>query len=172
MNTTTAKPTRGRPALVTENPIAPFVPFLAGTLSAHRGDSTGRYGWFDDIVSGSIATAVGSSNGTFNVSPSKILAAMYGPTISTAEVVSEIVSERAAQRIAKAARHAIHGVDSYLARHPDVKAALIADIEAEANAWKAPAKTLAPVPDHIEAMRKAGDYLAYGRALREFRLNS
>lgn len=166
------KATRGRPALVTENRIIHFIPFLVGTLSTHKGDSTGRYGWFDDIVTGSIATTVGRSNGTLNVSPSKVLAAMYGPTISTATMTSEIVSERAASRIAKAARHAIHGVDSYLTRHPDVTATLIADIDAEASAWANPAKTLAPVPDHIEAMRKAGNYLAYGLALREFRLNS
>jgi hypothetical protein len=80
--------------------------------------------WLDSIIYGSTATAAGVSAGKLNVRPGSVIAAMHLKDISTAAVKTPMISERTAQAVAKAARHAIHGVSSYLDRYPAIKAKL------------------------------------------------
>lgn len=135
--TPTAKLSRaGRPSLITINPISRLMPFLT-SVCACSGDTAGSPEWFDDIVTGSIATAAGTSktSGRFNVSPAKVKAAMHCSTISVAALQVPTMSTRAAQLLAKATRHAVHGVSSYLDRHPEIRARLIAEVNAEDATW-------------------------------------
>lgn len=112
---------RGRPELITPNPVASYMHLL----------SYDRPHWVDSIVYGSVATGAGSSNGKFNVSPKSIIGALHLRTISTDAVKTADMSLRTAQTIAKAARHAAHGIDSYLARHPEIKERLALELASE-----------------------------------------
>jgi len=110
----TATSQRGRPKRSTANPVVHHVRLL----------SFERPPWLDSIIYGSTVTAAGVSAGKLNVRPASVIAAMHLTNLSTAAVKTPTVSERAAQTIAKAARHAIHGVASYLDRYPMTKAKL------------------------------------------------
>lgn len=119
-NSTTEKPDgprRGRPSLATKNPAALIIPVL----------SINRPQWLDDIIYGSTATAVGSNNGQLRVRSGDVLIALYRDIISVEKVRQPGMSARTAQEIAKAARHAAHGVESYLDRHSALKVRLIAE---------------------------------------------
>lgn len=109
-----AGPRRGRPELNTPNPVASVMPLL----------SFGRPQWVDDIVYGSVATAAGSSKGRLNVKPGCVLAALHLASVSTGAVKTADMSIRAAQTIAKTARHAAHGIVFYLERHPAIRTRL------------------------------------------------
>jgi hypothetical protein len=102
---------RGRPELKTPNPVASYMRLL----------SFDRPQWVDDIVYGATATGAGSSKGKLNAQPRFILATLHLETISAGAMKTADMSIRAAQTIAKAARHAAHGIDCYLARHPKIK---------------------------------------------------
>lgn len=117
----TANPKRGRPKLSTPNPVASYMHLL----------SYDRPHWVDSIVYGSVATGAGSSNGKLNVSPKSVIGALHLRTISTDAVKTADMSLRTAQTIAKAARHAAHGIDSYLARHPEIKGRLALELASE-----------------------------------------
>lgn len=106
---------RGRPELNTTNPIASLMPLL----------SFNRPQWVDDIVYGSVATAGGVSKGKLNVKPRCVLAALHLADVSAGAVRTADMSLRTAQTIAKAARHAAHGIDFYLDRHPVIRARLM-----------------------------------------------
>lgn len=112
---------RGRPKAVVLNPIAP----LMMVLDVHR------FQWMDDIVFGSTLTSAGT-NPTSN-KPNCSIAAVYSalrmPVISAHNVMNEGDSTRKCQYIVKAARHAIHGICSYLLNHP----ALLAQLHDELN---------------------------------------
>ncbi|WP_141228781.1 hypothetical protein [Pseudomonas lundensis] len=117
----TANSKRGRPELSTPNPVASYMHLL----------SYNRPHWLDSIVYGSVATGAGSSNGKLNVSPKSVIGALHLRTISTGALKTPEMSLRTAQTIAKAARHAAHGIDSYLARHPEIKERLALELASE-----------------------------------------
>lgn len=112
---------RGRPELNTLNPIVSYMPLLC-----HQ-----RPNWVDAIVYVSTATGAGSSSGKLNVQPRAVLAALYLKTISTNAVKTADISLRTAQTIAKAARHAAHGIGCYLDRHPMTKAQMDLELSYE-----------------------------------------
>lgn len=122
----TTKQGRGRPKTVFMNPAAAFMPFLT---------VPDPLPWVDDIIHGSILTSAGRSNGKINVKARAVIGALFLSDISADACVTSEHTLRSAQRIAKAARHAAHGIASYVDRHPKLKAELEATIEAEALFW-------------------------------------
>lgn len=105
---------RGRPELSTINPVVSVMPFL----------SFDRPQWVDDIVYGSVATGAGVSRGRLNIRPGCVLAALHLEVVSAGAIKTVDMSVRSAQTIAKAARHAAHGIAFYLDRHPTIRARL------------------------------------------------
>lgn len=128
--------TAGRPPRSTPNPNhSIMIALSAANLDPGSCSPIGFPEWFLDIVTGSISTAAGSSGGKFNVSPRAVQAALYLPVISVEAIKAPAMSLRTAQTIAKAARHAAHGVHSYLARNPKLLARLIAESKLEQELW-------------------------------------
>lgn len=115
------KTRRGRPALSTENPIVSLMPLL----------SLDNPSWFDDILRGSIASSAGTHKGQLNVRVSDVKAALYLGRISVAAVKRPDMEDRTARSIAQAARHAAHGIDLYLNRHPYIRARLVEEAKLE-----------------------------------------
>lgn len=114
---------RGRPKTVFTNPVAAFMPFLT---------VPDPLPWVDDIIHGSILTSAGRSNGKINVKTRAVIGALFLPEISADACMSSEYTLRTAQRIAKAARHAAHGIASYVERHPALKAELEAELVVDA----------------------------------------
>lgn len=112
-------PRRGRPSLRTENPLVNLIPLL----------SLDRPRWFEDIVYGSIASSVSSSQGRLNVRRGQVIAALHLRTLSVAALGQQENSSRGLQAVAQAARHCLRGVEHYLHRHPQVRARLEAEID-------------------------------------------
>lgn len=77
-------------------------------------------GWLDDIVTGSIATSASSSKGRLNVRSSAVYAALFLDVVTAAAVKRGEMSERTSQAVAQSARHAVRGIDHYLAMNPEV----------------------------------------------------
>ena len=84
--------------------------------------------WVDDIITGSIITSAGVSNGKINVKLRAVIGALFLSEITAEACKTDEITLRTAQRIAKAARHAAHGIASYVERHPAIKAEI--DVEA------------------------------------------
>lgn len=116
-----SKSRRGRPPVALENPVSSFVPLLHWE----------RQSWFDDIVRGSIASSVGESKGQLNIRVSEVCAALHLKVISVAAIKRPNMSDRTAQSIAQATRHAARGIFHYLFRHPQVQARLVEEYEQE-----------------------------------------
>jgi len=114
---------RGRPKTVFKNPAAAFMPFLT---------VPDPLPWVDDIIHGSILTSAGRSNGKINVKTRAVIGALFLSEISADACMTSEHTLRTAQRIAKAARHAAHGIASYVERHPALKAELEAELAIEA----------------------------------------
>ena len=143
---TVAKQGRGRPKTIFKNPAAAFMPFViahAVDPLACPDDEDGdpdeaddshiaARSWVDDIIHGSILTSAGRSNGKINVKARTVIAALFLSEISVKACQTEEVALRTAQRIAKAARHAAHGIASYVERHPKLKTEIEASIKKEA----------------------------------------
>ncbi|MBH3426507.1 hypothetical protein [Pseudomonas alkylphenolica] len=117
---------RGRPKTIFKNPAVAFMPFLV---------IPDPLPWVADIIHGSICTSAGTSNGKINVKARAVIGALFLSEISAEACQTSEYTLRTAQRIAKAARHAAHGIASYVERHPKLKAELDATIEAEALFW-------------------------------------
>ena len=117
------KATRGRPKTIFQNPAAAFMPFLT---------VPDPLPWVDDIIHGSILTSAGRSNGKINVKARAVIGALFLSEISAEACQTSEYTLRTAQRIAKAARHAAHGIASYVDRHPKLKAELEAELAVEA----------------------------------------
>jgi hypothetical protein len=156
-----------------------------------------RLGWVDDYVFGACATAAGVSNGKLNVSPSHVLRACLLDDISVAVVKKVIrleglrtMSDRQARTVCQCARFAIGGMELYLERNPAVRQALQFEVdfansyhEDNADILKvvggdeppapvvltAPVQAARAIPQRIAELYNAGEYLAYGEALRTFR---
>jgi len=120
------KATRGRPKTTYANPAAAYMPFLT---------VPDPLPWVDDIIHGSILTSAGRSNGKINVKTRAVIGALFLSEISAESCQTSEYTLRTAQRIAKAARHAAHGIASYVDRHPKIKAELEAEIGVEALFW-------------------------------------
>lgn len=116
---------RGRPKTLFTNPAATFMPFLATPQLPS---------WADDIITGSIYTSAGTNttSGKVNVKSRSVVAALFLSEISAESCQTSEYTLRTAQRIAKAARHAAHGIASYIERHPALKAELEAELAVEA----------------------------------------
>ncbi len=116
---------RGRPKTVFPNPVAAFMPLLATPQLPN---------WADDIITGSIYTSAGTNatSGKVNVKSRSVVAALFLSEISAEFCQTSEYTLRTAQRIAKAARHAAHGIASYVERHPKIKAELAAEFAVEA----------------------------------------
>lgn len=119
--TPSTTPKKGRPKTITHNPIADYMPLL------HMNGCS----WVDDIVFGSVLTSVGSSNGKANCSIATVYACLYLEHLSTVTVKGQGDSKRKAEYVVKAARHAAHGIYSYLIRHPKLFASLQAEADIE-----------------------------------------
>lgn len=117
------KATRGRPKTTYPNPVAAFMPYLA---------VPDPLPWVGDIIHGSILTSAGVSNGKINVKTRAVIGALFLKEITAEACVTSEHTLRTAQRIAKAARHAAHGIASYVERHPTLKAELEAELAVEA----------------------------------------
>lgn len=117
------KATRGRPKTIFNNPSAAFMQFLT---------VPDPLPWVDDIIHGSILTSAGRSNGKINVKARAVIGALFLSEISAEACQTSEYTLRTAQRIAKAARHAAHGIASYVDRHPKLKAELEAELAVEA----------------------------------------
>ena len=117
------KATRGRPKTIFNNPAAAFMPFLT---------VPDPLPWVDDIIHGSILTSAGRSNGKINVKTRAVIGALFLSEISADSCMTSEHTLRTAQRIAKAARHAAHGIASYVERHPVLKAELEVELAIEA----------------------------------------
>lgn len=137
------KKSRGRPKTILKNLAAAFMPFLVGPFveqltctgdnqDEEDDDPTAAQAWVDDIIHGSILTSAKTSNGKINVKARAVIHALFLSEISAEACQTCEYTLRTAQRIAKAARHAAHGISSYVERHPKLKAELVASIEAEA----------------------------------------
>ena len=118
-----AKQGGGRPKTVFKNPAAAFMPFLT---------VPDPLPWVDDIIRGSILTSAGRSNGKINVKTRAVIGALFLSEISADACLTSEHTLRTAQRIAKAARHAAHGIASYVERNPKLKAELEAVLAIEA----------------------------------------
>ncbi|WP_346395485.1 hypothetical protein [Pseudomonas syringae] len=110
---------RGRPKTSYVNPVAAYMYLLA---------VPDPLPWIDDIVTGSIITSAGVTNGKINVKARAVIGALFLSEITAEACKTSEISLRTAQRIAKAARHAAHGIASYVERHPRIKAEI--DVEA------------------------------------------
>lgn len=119
------KKSRGRPKTQFANPAAAYMPFIATPHLRH---------WASDIIAGSIYTSAGTNtnSGKVNVNSGAVVAALFLSEISAESCQSGEYTLRTAQRIAKAARHAAHGIASYVERQPKIKAELEAELAVEA----------------------------------------
>ena len=110
-----AKAGRGRPKTSFANPVAAYMYLLA---------VPNLLPWVDHIITGSIITSAGVTNGKTNVKARAVIGALFATEITAEVCKTSEISLRTAQRIAKAARHAAHGIASYVERHPSIKAEL------------------------------------------------
>lgn len=137
--------------------------------------------WMDDIVMGACYTSVGISKGKLNANPALVKAALFMPLISTATCLNiyslDSISERTAQRVAKAARFALGGIRMYIENMPEddimnvswkIEKEFRADYYAhrESKYYSAPK---APLPSEISNLKEEGKYEEYGVAVRAFR---
>lgn len=106
-------PRRGRPANHFINPVADFMRYVEFT-------EHGEPSWVGDIIYGSIATAIGSASGKLRARVSDVRHAVSLPVISAEAVRGPYMSLRTAQGVAKAARHAAHGIHHFLLRRPEL----------------------------------------------------
>ena len=162
----------GRKATITENHL---VGFIRHTCS---NSLSGMPMWMEDIVMGACYTSVGVSKGKLNANPSLVKAAIFSPYISTSScqnIYEAEISERTAQRVAKAARFALGGIDLYLSRKTEEVLWMKKDywmerqfVEDYYNGIKSPlySKPSTPVPDNILQLYYQKQYVEYARQLQ------
>lgn len=121
-----ANSVRGRPKTSFANPVAAYMYLLA---------VPDLLPWVEHIITGSIITSAGVTNGKINVKARAVIGALFAAEITAEVCKTSEISLRTAQRIAKAARHAAHGIAFYVERHPSIKAEL--DSEALFRAFPA-----------------------------------
>ncbi|UVM63082.1 hypothetical protein [Pseudomonas sp. B21-010] len=156
----------GRKPVSTVNPIA----HIAGELLFDNP------AWLSSIIFGSCLTAAGQSQNVCNVSMRDVRGTLLLKEFTVQAVMTTGIAKRQAERVIKAVRHAAHGIHGYLLRRPKLLRRYEDNYDCRLESKLAyshvalvPYKPLREVPEHIDAMRLAGDYLAYGEALRAFR---
>lgn len=163
----TLKRKRGRPRIVTVNPVSVILPSLLAEKK--------RPEWLVDILFGSTLTAVGQSRNVSNVSMKDVRAALWLPTFETEPLQKLGYEKRQSERVIKAARFVANGIIKYLERsQPKTLERLSADAEVEVSQsyYTTRLETYRPlkqVPDEILELYRQGDYYGYGKALRDFR---
>lgn len=115
---------RGRPKTAFVNSVAAYMHMLVIPESLP---------WLEDIIDGSIITSAGVTNGKINVKARAIVSALFLSEITAGACQRHDISLRSAQRIAKAGRHAAHGIFSYIERHPEIKLWLEVEMKAESE---------------------------------------
>ncbi|WP_146017997.1 MULTISPECIES: hypothetical protein [Pseudomonas] len=157
----------GRKPVSTVNPIAHIASELLFANPA----------WLSGIIFGSCLTAAGQSQNVCNVSMQDVRNTLLLKDFTVLAVRATGVAKRQAERIIKAARHAAHGIHCYLLQRPKLLRRYEDNYDCKLESKLAyshvalvPYKPLQEVPEHITALRLAGDYLAYGEALRAFRM--
>lgn len=160
-------PSRGRKPVVSGNPVTHIIAQLSFPGC--------RPLWFDEIVFGSCLNSAGQSGNVCNVSMDEVVGALHLHTFEVQPLLDAGMAKRKAQRVIAAARHAAHGLFTYLIRRPELLERYEEEARIEAklaysHVALVPYTPLKEVPRHIEELREAGDYLAYGEALRAFRL--
>ncbi len=167
----------GRPTKVTLNPNHDYIRHL------YDYSIRGLPPWMDDIIMGACYTSAGISRGKLNVNPALVKAAVFLPMISTDSCLNiyslEPISMRTAQRVAKAARFALEGIQMYIERQREDEVMKVSwQIEKEfltsyytgrvSKYYSLPTQEL---PYEITQLREQGKYLEYGVAVRDFRLD-
>lgn len=162
----------GRKATITENHL---VGFIRHTCS---NSLSGMPMWMEDIVMGACYTSMGVSNGKLNANPSLVKASLFSPYISTAaclNIYEANISERTAQRVAKAARFALGGIDLFLSRETKEVLKMKKDYWMEkqfvedyysGRQSKLYSKPQPPIPKDILSLYVDGKYLEYARQLQ------
>jgi hypothetical protein len=140
--------------------------------------------WMDDIIMGACYTSAGISKGKLNVNPALVKAAIFLPAISTDSCLNiyslEPISLRTAQRVAKAARFALEGIEMYIQRQREDEVMKVSwQMEKEflssyytGKESKYYSPSAQKLPYEITKLREQGKYLEYGNAVREFRLSN
>ncbi|EJM25760.1 hypothetical protein [Pseudomonas sp. GM25] len=131
--------------------------------------------WLDNIIFGSCLRAAGQSQNVCNVAMNEVVGTLYLHEFKVETLVTQGTSLRKAQRIIKAARHASHGINNYLRRRPKLLKLYEDAAAVEATVAYSPDHLESyphpqEAPQHIKSMYDDRDYLAYGKALRAFRL--
>ena len=162
----------GRKASITENHL---VGFIRHTCS---NSLSGMPMWMEDIVMGACYTSMGVSNGKLNANPSLVKAALFSPYISTSScqnIYEATISESTAQRVAKAARFALNGIDKYLSRTTEEVLKMKKDYWMErqfvedyysGRESKLYSKPAPQIPQHILELYHSGEYVEYARQLQ------
>lgn len=168
--------TKGRKPTSTENTLYDFIRHL------HDYKISGMPSWVDDIVMGACYTSAGVNKGKLNISPSYVKAAIFLPRISTESCQNiysfDPISKRTAQRIAKAARFALNGIQLYLDKmtkeeQERMKQSWKIEYEfrksyQEGRTSKYHCNIRPPLPENIRLLYEQGDYSNYARQSREF----
>ncbi len=166
-----------RPSKVTLNPNHDYIRHL------YDYSIRGLPPWMDDIIMGACYTSAGISKGKLNVNPALVKAAVFLPMISTDSCLNiyslEPISQRTAQRVAKAARFALEGIEMYIQRQREDEVMKVSwQMEKEfltsyytGKESKYYSPSTQELPYEITQLREQGKYLEYGEAVRAFRLN-
>lgn len=164
-----------RPNKVTLNPNHDYIRHL------YDYSIRGLPPWMDDIIMGACYTSAGISKGKLNVNPALVKAAVFLPMISTDSCLNiyslEPISMRTAQRVAKAARFALEGIQMYIERQKEDEVMKVSwQIEKEfltsyytGRASKYYSLETEPLPAHIMQLRADRKYEEYGNAVIDFR---
>lgn len=140
----------------------------------------------DDAVWAAISIVAGVSNGKVNVSPKLVMKALMLKTITSEEVkkleVGYDMSDRQAQRLAQTTRFALNGIKHRIQEHENnlpeeakmnwrLEKLFVSDFYTakESPLYSPPSL---PIPDEISELYLTKQYVKYGKALQEFRLNT
>lgn len=110
---------RGRPKTVYKNPTAAYMHLLAVPHPLP---------WVLNIIHGSCVTSAGVVGGMIAVKQCNVLRALFLNEITAEACQTPGMSLRTAQRVAKAARHAAHGIASYVERYPRLQGEIAAEL--------------------------------------------
>lgn len=158
----------GRKSLSTSNPHAQII--------RHDLSFDLNVDWLDDLIVGVLTRSEEDCDAKFKpftVSPADVRRVLQHDKISSAGAQRGEISLRQSQDIAKAARTVVAVVGSHIERHPEAIAHVVASMVTEAEASEAVAARVVvnagEVPAEILALYGDAQYVAYGKAIRDFR---
>lgn len=136
--------------------------------------------WMEDIVMGACYTSLGVSKGKMNANPSFVKAALFSPYISTEccqNIYEAEISERTAQKVAKAARFALGGIDLYLSRPTEevkkmkkdywMEKQFISDYYEGKPSKLYSASRNIQIPDSVYELYETGQYIEWTKQLQK-----